>query len=305
MKATLKNLGKVSITPKGEFDAINGHEILDIISYQDRTYIAKKNAPNNILPTNEEYYMKLPAGEKIAEDAAKYANEQGDYAKQQADRIYNLDLNIYRVVTVLPSIPSMSDTDKNKIYLKISVKQGETNKYDEYVVVDNAWELLEQYEAAIDLTEYVGKTELSNEIAKLPSLDNISAFVCIDNNGNNAGIMSKEQVAQVVGELTGFSKIAVKEITIPPNSKRMIDALGYTDILAINLSSTGGVALFLIGKIESTKLITTNIPDFGIAYENNISKPFYAIYVNGHAINLCNNTDEEVIVYYRWLMIGR
>lgn len=108
-----------------------------------------------------------------------------------------------------------------------------------------------------------------------------------------------------MGGLTGFSKIAVKEITIPPNSKRAIDAFGYTDILAINLSSTGGVALFLIGKIESTKLITTNIPDFGIAYENNTSKPFYAIYVNGHAVNLCNNTEEEVIVYYRWLMIGR
>lgn len=92
-----------------------------------------------------------------ANKQSTYAKEQGDYAKREADRISTLDLNIYRVVSELPSIPSMSDEDKNKIYLKVSVHQGEANKYDEYLVVNDAWELLGQYEAAIDLTEYVGK----------------------------------------------------------------------------------------------------------------------------------------------------
>ena len=35
----------------------------------------------------------------------------------------------------------------------------------------------------------------------IPSLSNISGFVCIDNEGKAIGMMSKEQVAQVVGGL--------------------------------------------------------------------------------------------------------
>lgn len=97
----------------------------------------------------------------------------------------------------------MTDEDKNKIYLKISVHQGEANKYDEYLVVNDAWELLGQYEAAIDLTEYVGKKELSSEIAELPALEDISKLVCIDENGKVAGVMTKEQVASVLAGLMG------------------------------------------------------------------------------------------------------
>lgn len=97
----------------------------------------------------------------------------------------------------------MTDEDKNKIYLKISVHQGEANKYDEYLVVNDAWELLGQYEAAIDLTEYVGKKELSSEIAELPALEDISKLVCIDKNGKVAGVMTKEQVASVMSSILG------------------------------------------------------------------------------------------------------
>lgn len=101
----------------------------------------------------------------------------------------------------------MTDEDKNKIYLKISVHQGEANKYDEYLVVNDAWELLGQYEAAIDLTEYVGKKELSSEIAELPALEDISKLVCIDENGKVAGVMAKEQVASVLAELIGTATL--------------------------------------------------------------------------------------------------
>lgn len=139
----------------------------------------------------------------LAQEKANEASKQAAYAKEQGDRLSSIDLSLYRVVIELPSIPSMSDDDMNKIYLKVSAKQGENNKYDEFVVVDGIWELLGQYEAAIDLTDYVGKTELSSEIAALPTLENISKFVCIDENGEAAGVMTKEQVAEVVGGLIG------------------------------------------------------------------------------------------------------
>lgn len=138
--------------------------------------------------------------ENIALNAQAQASEaakQAAFAKEQADRLAAIDLSLYRVVTDLPT----QDIDEDKIYLKISTKTGENNKYDEYVYVDGAWELLGQYEAAIDLTQYVGKKELQSEIVKLPELANVSKFVCLDNEGKLAGVMSKEDVAKVLGEL--------------------------------------------------------------------------------------------------------
>ena len=158
---------------------------------------------NNLKPAVIEATNNANAAITEANKQSTYAKEQGDYAKREADRLSGLDLSIYRVVNELPSIPSMSDEDKNKIYLKISVHQGEANKYDEYLVVNDAWELLGQYEAAIDLTEYVGKKELSSEIAELPALEDISKLVCIDENGKVAGVMTKEQVASVMSSILG------------------------------------------------------------------------------------------------------
>ena len=144
--------------------------------------------------------------ENIALNAQAQASEaakQAAFAKEQADRLAAIDLSLYRVVTDLPT----QDIDEDKIYLKISTKTGENNKYDEYVYVDGAWELLGQYEAAIDLTQYVGKKELQSEIGKLPELANVSKFVCLDNEGKLAGVMSKEDVAKVLGELIGISNL--------------------------------------------------------------------------------------------------
>lgn len=343
MKPIIRKLGKVSITPQGDYDVSRDYKILDAINDNGKTFIAKKNVPKGTPTDNEEYWMEIASGKnatiqnvtatvdnhigtpevvvtlsgdefnrvinlefknlkgdtgasiniisnltgedelpdtgkygdayiidgnlylyvekngnvvsnpkwnnsgtikfsykdftpeqiedlkKPAYDAANeiqtdynnnlkpavieaiteankqstYAKEQGDYAKREADRLSGLDLSIYRVVSGLPSIPSMSDEDKNKIYLKISVHQGEANKYDEYLVVNDAWELLGQYEAAIDLTEYVGKKELSSEIAELPALEDISKLVCIDENGKVAGVMTKEQVASVMSSILG------------------------------------------------------------------------------------------------------
>ena len=139
----------------------------------------------------------------LAEEKANEAATQAAYAKEQGDRLSNIDLSLYRVVLELPSIAEMTEDDMNKIYLMVSAKQGETNKYDEYICVDGEWELLGQYEAAIDLTAYVGKDELKTEIATLDKLDEISKFVCIDKNGESAGVMTKEQVASVLAELNG------------------------------------------------------------------------------------------------------
>lgn len=377
MKPIIRKLGKVSITPQGDYDVEIDYKILDTINDNGKTFIAKKNVPKGTPTDNEEYWMEIASGKnatiqnvtatvdnhigtpevivtltgdefnriinlefknlkgdtgssiniisnlasedelpdtgkygdaylidgnlylyvekngnvvsspkwnnsgtikfsykdftpeqiedlkKPAYDAANeiqtdynnnlkpaiieatnnankqstYAKEQGDYAKREADRISTLDLNIYRVVSDLPSIPSMTDEDKNKIYLKISVKQGETNKYDEYLVVNDAWELLGQYEAAINLTEYVGKKELSGEIAELPTLEDISKFVCIDENGKVAGVMTKERVASVLAGLIGIATLE-KSGLHPAAKFSQGDNSGVSNIDDIDILST-------------------------------------------------------------------
>ncbi len=139
----------------------------------------------------------------LAQEKANEAATQAAYAKEQGDRLSSIDLSLYRVVIELPSIPEMSDDDMNKIYLKVSAKQGENNKYDEFVVVDGIWELLGQYEAAIDLTAYYKKNEDINTDKKIISRDtivgnkfattnNAAAFTLAKKGTNDFGIGCKE-----------------------------------------------------------------------------------------------------------------
>ena len=50
-------------------------------------------------------------------------------------------------------------------------------------------------------TDEILKHAKSVKDLTIPSLSNISGFVCIDNEGKAIGMMSKEDIAQVVGEL--------------------------------------------------------------------------------------------------------
>lgn len=171
-----------------------------------KPYYADENIQNiaeYARSAGEEAQAKGAEAKQIAQTAANEAATQATYAKKQGDRLSNIDLSLYRVVIELPSIPEMSDDDMNKIYLKVSAKQGENNKYDEFVVVDGIWELLGQYEAAIDLTAYYKKNEDINTDKKIISRDtivgnkfattnNAAAFTLAKKGTNAFGIGCKE-----------------------------------------------------------------------------------------------------------------
>ena len=65
----------------------------------------------------------------------------------------------------------------------------------------------------------ISKSELLKKSAlALPSLNDISAFVAVNQAGNAVGVMSKEQVATVLGELIGINNTWFRkrtDITIP------------------------------------------------------------------------------------------
>lgn len=53
-----KILGKVAITPKGEYNNATTYQNLDLITYQGNSYLALKETTGN-LPTNNEYWQLI------------------------------------------------------------------------------------------------------------------------------------------------------------------------------------------------------------------------------------------------------
>lgn len=66
-----------------------------------------------------------------------------------------LNVDLYEVVSVLPT----ENINVNKIYLVVDSNGVTTNVYEEYLYVNNKWELIGKYKAGIDLTPYVKFTD--------------------------------------------------------------------------------------------------------------------------------------------------
>ena len=73
----------------------------------------------------------------------------------------DLDLTIFRIVTVLPE----SDIKEDKIYLVPSTETEEQNVYNEFAYIDGKWEKMGSIATKIDLSGYLTKTEASNAYA--------------------------------------------------------------------------------------------------------------------------------------------
>lgn len=75
------------------------------------------------------------------------------------DNVISVSLNfsLYEIVSSLPT----ENISSNKIYLKASSATGTQNKYTEYIYANGNWEILGEFTATIDLSEYATKGELS------------------------------------------------------------------------------------------------------------------------------------------------
>lgn len=105
------------------------------------------------------YQLKLVSGENIKTINGESVLGTGDIT---------IDLSLYKVVSELPA----SDADPNKIYMVAYSGTGapDTNKYIEYIYrydeasTSYSWEEIGEYNAAIDLTPYVLKTDLDSTL---------------------------------------------------------------------------------------------------------------------------------------------
>ena len=77
----------------------------------------------------------------------------------------DLDLSLFKVVSSLPT----TGIESNKIYLVASGTTGSQNIYTEYLWANNKWEVLGQYKAEVDLSNYVTNhtlTILNNDLTR-------------------------------------------------------------------------------------------------------------------------------------------
>lgn len=72
-----------------------------------------------------------------------------------------LDTTIFRFADALPT----ENIELNKLYFVPSTTKGEQNIYTEYAYHDNAWEILGQYKADVDLTLYAKTTDVDTKLA--------------------------------------------------------------------------------------------------------------------------------------------
>ena len=85
------------------------------------------------------------------------------YNKTEVDKlINNLSLDIFIIVSTLPTTGV-----GNKIYLVPNAGTQTGNVYDEYIWVNNKWELMGQM--SLDLSGYYNKTQIDNTFAKGPT----------------------------------------------------------------------------------------------------------------------------------------
>ena len=69
-----------------------------------------------------------------------------------------LDVQLYKIVDSLPT----QDVEPGKIYLVLSETSTESNKYTEYMYVNNEWEIIGTYTANVDLSGYLTKTDAAS-----------------------------------------------------------------------------------------------------------------------------------------------
>lgn len=88
------DLGKVGIVAKGAWSSLATYEVLDAVSYNGETYIAKQDVPAGKLPTNTTYWQTALS---VNVEVGTLESTSNVYAYQlkKANRVVDLYLEVY------------------------------------------------------------------------------------------------------------------------------------------------------------------------------------------------------------------
>ena len=230
-----------------------------------------------------------------------------------------IDLSLFKVVSELPV--EVSDIDINKIYLVLSPESVEGNVYIEYMYVDNAWEEIGKYKAAINLDPYALKTEveavdgrvaelsgnvLSNEVviaAALTDLENTKAdkteMPSLDGYATEDWVNQQGFLTEVASEFITETELTAKGYATESWVNEQIDNVDVSDELANYYTKE---------EIDNKGYLTA-VPDtfvteeeLGIAIENKVDSSALTESLEAYALQadletLSGNVlDNEVVV---------
>ena len=85
--------GRVLLMPKGEYDAATTYELLDLVSYQNSSYIAKGTTTGN-LPTDSTYWQLSAYGGNIANLTGNFAEIEASTVAQASHSIGDIFVDV-------------------------------------------------------------------------------------------------------------------------------------------------------------------------------------------------------------------
>lgn len=199
--------------------------------------------------------------EKATVDNSDYLiidNSNGGTKKLQiATLLGSIDKLKKEVVQTLP----IQDIDENTIYLVPKQTAGTQNVYDEYMYINNAWELIGSTE--VDLTNYQTKTDNDllttskqivggiNELFQSVSSGKAEVASAITDKGvTTASDATFSQMATNIGNIqTGITPTGTKSVTISDVGTTTEDVTNYADV---EITTSGLV------KPSGTRSISSN-----------------------------------------------
>lgn len=81
--------GRVAMIPKGDYDATVTYQILDVVRYNDASYVAKKSS-TGMLPTDTEYWMLMTQDGLLVDDSFSETSERPVQNKVVNEAIQNI-----------------------------------------------------------------------------------------------------------------------------------------------------------------------------------------------------------------------
>lgn len=169
---------------------------------------------------------------------ANYYLKSETYTQAQVDALIGAISTIS--IEVVQSLPTQ-DIKTNTIYLVPKQTAGTQNVYDEYIYVNNAWELIGDTE--IDLSNYVTTTDLATALQDYVTSTGLSTIL--------ANYYTSSQIDTLLGgkvndvEVNGTSVVngqGVAEVTVPTKTSDLNNNSGFldsSDITVTQVVSTG------------------------------------------------------------------
>ena len=192
------------------------------------------NTPTNVSDfTNDSGFVT-----STVNNLANYYLKSETYTQAQVDALIGAISTIsIEVVQTLPT----QDIKTNTIYLVPKQTAGTQNVYDEYIYVNNAWELIGDTE--IDLSNYVTTTDLATALQDYVTSTGLSTIL--------ANYYTSSQIDTLLGgkvndvEVNGTSVVngqGVAEVTVPTKTSDLNNDSGYltdSDVSVTQVVSSG------------------------------------------------------------------